>query len=179
MTRIRNYLFLCFVVVTLCLSSGARAENIEQSMTADEFKAAGLDKLSADELARLNQWLANKNSPSAQATATAASPAATTVDTKPVDNGPPIAAKYRSSEERATMPSNTEVHSRIVGYFNGWHKNAIFKLENGQHWRVTDDRRYHSSSVDAPAVTIEPGFMGAWYLSIDGSNRNARVERVK
>lgn len=179
MTPIRNYFFLCFLAVTLCLSSAVRAENIEQSMTADEFKATGLDKLSSDELARLNQWLANKNSASAQATPTETRSAAATADDKPIDNGPPIAAKYRSSKERATMPSNTEVHSRIVGYFNGWHKNAIFKLENGQHWRVTDDRRYNSSSIDSPAVTIEPGFMSAWYLSIDGSNRSARVERVK
>ena len=34
--------------------------NVEQQMSADEFKAAGLDKLSAQELAALNAWLQNK-----------------------------------------------------------------------------------------------------------------------
>ena len=52
-----------FIVIGLLLSSATvfaqqrDGTPIEQQMTAEEFKAAGLDKLSAEELARLNGWL--------------------------------------------------------------------------------------------------------------------------
>src|SRR5437868_13405016 len=62
----RNFL-IHWLVLSLCVSLGclqsARAarekmsEDIQQIMTPEEFKAAGLNKLSPDELARLNAWL--------------------------------------------------------------------------------------------------------------------------
>ena len=62
----RNYLILC-LILGLCLSLGclqpARAarekisDDIQQIMTPEEFKAAGLNKLSPDELAKLNAWI--------------------------------------------------------------------------------------------------------------------------
>src|SRR4029450_3944924 len=62
----RNYLIRC-LILGLCVSLGclqpARAarekmsEDIQQIMTPEEFKAAGLNKLSTEELARLNAWL--------------------------------------------------------------------------------------------------------------------------
>ena len=39
------------------LALAQQASTLERQMTAEEFKAAGLDKLSAAELANLNAWL--------------------------------------------------------------------------------------------------------------------------
>src|SRR5258705_10758495 len=53
---------LGFCVMLACVEPAAAAPpemsgNIKEMMSADEFKAAGLNKLSADELQRLDAWL--------------------------------------------------------------------------------------------------------------------------
>ena len=57
---------LAFIALLACMPLAAMASPIraqtalpaiEKQMTPEEFKAAGLDKLSAEELARLNAWL--------------------------------------------------------------------------------------------------------------------------
>ena len=52
---------LALAVLLACAAPVALAQiaqpAIEKQMTPEEFKAAGLDKLNADELARLNTWL--------------------------------------------------------------------------------------------------------------------------
>src|SRR6266481_8201824 len=62
----RNFLTHCLVLgvcVSLSCVHPARAarekmsEDIQQIMTPEEFKAAGLSKLTPDELAKLNAWL--------------------------------------------------------------------------------------------------------------------------
>lgn len=178
----------------LIVASATWAQNIEQSMSAAEFKAAGLDKLTAEELARLNQWLATRGQASATPAQTA-SPAAPVASTEtpaatpaaapapaPAPAGPPILAKYRKNSpaaEAAAPKTVDRVESRIVGYFEGWRKGTIFKLENGQHWRVTDDRRYELSSEDSPTVVIEAAMMNSWLMRVGDHNRRARVQRVR
>jgi hypothetical protein len=181
---LRRLWMLCLLV--LAANTAAFAENIEEAMTPEEFKAAGLDKLDADELARLNAWLQRgaATAPAAAVADPATAPAPAPVAAAPADNGPPILAKYRNKQPAAVgaapAPQDiTEVNSRIVGYFEGWRKGTVFKLENGQHWRVTDDRRYDGPSIDGPAVSIKAAFMGSWLLKIEGYNRTARVQRVK
>ncbi len=187
---LRRLLLSLFVLMFLQMP--AWAEDIEQSMTPEEFKAAGLDKLSAEELARLNTWLQNRDQPQAAAAGepapaegaaapvVAAAPVASTP--APAPSGPPILAKYRKNnpEAEAAAPKTVDlVESRIVGYFEGWRKGTVFLLENGQHWRVTDDRRFETGSEEGPAVTIKAAVMGSWLMRVGDYNRRARVQRIK
>jgi hypothetical protein len=63
--RFRLLLLSAACLFALCLSLGRvralgaerKAGEIQQEMTPEEFKAAGLNKLSPDELANLNNWL--------------------------------------------------------------------------------------------------------------------------
>ena len=62
--RVRPRLLACAAVL-LSLSAPALAQRVvegdlQQQMSPTEFKAAGLDKLSAAELATLNRWLQGK-----------------------------------------------------------------------------------------------------------------------
>jgi len=34
-------------------------------------------------------------------------------------------------------------------------------------------------SVDSPAITIKPAFMGSWLLKVEGFNQTVRVRRIK
>jgi hypothetical protein len=136
---------------------------IERDMTPEEFKAAGLDKLSAEELARLNVWLGRKI-----ATAT--------------DEAAALAKDKVEQENRGFFHfgSDEPIAARIAGEFRGFGRGRNYTLDNGQMWRQIDDASLAGVRIDAPEVKINPSLMGnAWYLSVKGYNTRAKVERVK
>jgi hypothetical protein len=141
---------------------GAQAQDfssLEERMSDAEFKAAGLDKLTPEELAALNAWLQHRTAGTA--------PAATYV--------PP-------SEDRTGFRESTDsngVVSRIAGPFTGWDGDTRFTLENGQVWEQAESASMRGVNVDSPAVTIRPAFMGSWLLKVEGFNKTVRVRRIK
>ena len=136
---------------------------IEQQMSPEEFKAAGLDKLSPDELARLNTWLGRT---------------ITTETTKAA-----AVAKQAVVEENrgfATFGSDEPIVSRIAGRFDGFHEGRTYTLENGQVWKQLEAASLEGVHVDSPEVTIKPAVIGnAWYLQVKGYNTRAKVQRIK
>jgi len=136
---------------------------IEREMTPQEFKAAGLDKLSAEELAKLNQWLGRK------------------IDT--VVTEATAQAKDKVEEENRGFfhfGSNEPIVARMTGQFRGFAKGREFTLDNNQVWRQTDGASLVGVKLDAPEVRITPSIAGnAWYLAVKGYNTRAKVERVK
>jgi hypothetical protein len=58
-----NKLFLTILILAASTSaSGQQAfSSLEEQMTGAEFKATGLEKLSADELAALNNWVRGRS----------------------------------------------------------------------------------------------------------------------
>ena len=134
---------------------------LEERMTYADFKAAGLEKLTPEELAALNSWLASK----ASGTGTG------TVSAKPAQD-------MRGFEGREG--STEDVVSTIPGTFRGWKgPGDRFTLANGQVWVVTGGTSRFSVSLDNPTVTIEKGLLSAWYLRVEGYNARAGVKRVK
>jgi hypothetical protein len=139
--------------------------SLEERMSAAEFRAAGLDKLSPEELARLNAWLeANL----------------------PRDGGTPVSAPPSPGDDRRGLrdvyDSSDAIVSRIDGEFTGWdgsgHRKTRFILQNGQIWEQIDTSIF-SLRADDPVVTIEPAMMDSWLLRVEGSNRTVRVRRVR
>lgn len=136
---------------------------IERDMTPEEFKAAGLDKLSAEELARLNVWLGRK------------------IDTAS-DEAAALAKDKVEQENRGFFHfgSDEPIVGRIAGEFRGFGRGRTYTLDNGQEWRQIDEASLAGVRMDAPEVKINPSLMGnAWYLSVKGYNTRAKVERVK
>jgi len=134
--------------------------SLEERMTHSEFKAAGLDKLTPEELAALNAWLQNRTA--------GTTPAATYVPPPQDDR-----IGFRDA------PEERSVVSRIAGPFTGWSGDTKFTLENGQVWEQVESASLRGVSVDSPAVTIEPAFMGSWLLRVEGFNQRVRVRRIK
>jgi hypothetical protein len=164
MLSIRTPLTLALIAALALAPLSALAEKpIEQDMTPAEFKAAGLDKLSPEELARLNAWLGRKIE---TATTTAAKEAK-----KKVEDDNRGFFNFGSTEP---------VVSKIAGEFKGFGKGRIYVLENGQHWRQTDGASLAGVKMNSPEVRINPSIVGnAWYLAVKGYNTRAKVERVK
>lgn len=144
----------------LALSGAAFAADqyvpLQQRMSAEEFKAAGLDKLSPDELKHLDAWLSGHGK---------------TV-TKMVDeSGKPVF--YPSSEKAGP------IQARVQGNFSGFNGHGQFTLDNGQVWQQADSTRIACLSSDNPKVTIRRSLMGNWMMAVDGCNDQTSVKRVK
>ncbi|MFZ5635662.1 MAG: hypothetical protein ACOY82_03650 [Pseudomonadota bacterium] len=152
-----------FAAVALSPLSALAQKPIEQDMTPEEFKAAGLDKLSPEELARLNAWLGRK------------------IDT--VSTEAAAQAKDKVEQENRGFfhfGSSEPIVSRITGEFRGFAMGRTYTLENGQVWRQTDGASLVGAKLTDPEVRINPSISGnAWYLAVKGFNTRAKVERVK
>lgn len=78
-----------------------------------------------------------------------------------------------------TNKDREEIHSSIVGEFNGWHGKSVFKLENGQVWKQAENNNFYVPKRTNPDITIKPKLMGAWTLFLDGYSRGVQVRRIK
>lgn len=147
---------------------------LKQQMSADDFKAAGLDKLSSAELARLEAWL--NREVSAQAAVAVEQAVAQARETAREEGRQEVVAKNRGFFH---FGSDEPIESRISGEFNGFGKGRKYRLENGQVWEQTDSAALAGVRKSSPDVRIRPGVLGAWWLKIDGYNTQAKVQRVE
>lgn len=162
LTRLALFALLACAMPALA-QDAATAPPIEQQMTPEQFKAAGLDKLSPAELANLNVWL---NRTISTETAKAAEQA----------------SKKVKDDNRGffNFGSAEPIVSKITGEFRGFGKGRTYTLDNGQVWRQIDDASLAGVRKTAPGVRIKPSLIGnAWYMTIDGYNTNAKVMREK
>lgn len=160
---------LLFAALALSLAaSPARAQefsSLEERMSAAEFRAAGLDKLTPEELAKLNEWLRGK-----QALAPAGS---AYTPAQPVED-------RRGFYPDAVSDDGSPIYSSIVGPFTGWSKRGDkFTLANGQVWEAIDSTTRLKVKLENPSVTLTPGMINGWFLQVDGYNTKVRVKRVR
>jgi len=141
----------------------AEKKPIEQDMTPQEFQAAGLDKLTPEELAKLNAWLGRKID-------TVATEAATQAKDK----------VERENRGFFNFGSDEPIVAHIAGQFRGFAMGREYTLDNGQVWRQTDNAELVGARGENPEVRINPSLVGnSWYLAVKGFNTRAKVERIK
>lgn len=156
-----------------CIAPAASAQQtIQQRMTAEEFRSAGLDRLSADELASLDRWLQRQVQEEASAATEQAREEGRAQARREAREAGAGAAGGRSTA--ADGPLRTS----IAGEFSGFARGQRYTLANGQVWEQTDASRLEGVRASSPAVTLTPGVFGTWYLRIDGYNTRAKVRRV-
>ena len=141
---------LCVMLASVELARGAPPEmsgSIKGMMSAEEFKAAGLNKLSADELQKLDAWLQGYRQVTEQ-----------------------------TAEKKATTKAAAESHakldllvSRVDGTFNGLTGRTVIRLEDGTVWKQANaDDRYRSKTPDHPAAAVIHGVFG-YKMRIEGT----------
>jgi hypothetical protein len=165
----RPSLRMLTLAVLLAFTPGLSAQQpgngqpIERQMTPEQFKAAGLDKLSADELANLNAWLNRTLQTETEKAA--------------------VAAKKKVEDDNRgflSFGSNEPIVSRMAGEFQGFGRGRKYTLDNGQIWQQVDSASLAGVRLANPAVKITPSVIGsAWYLAIEGYNTRAKVQRIK
>lgn len=136
---------------------------IEQQMSAEQFRAAGLDRLDPAQLANLNAWLN-------RAIATETTKAAATAQQKVKDD----------SRGFFNFGTTEPIIGRISGPFRGFDKGRSYTLENGQVWQQVDTATLAGVRLDQPQVRITPGLVGnVWYMAVAGYSTRAKVQRIK
>lgn len=154
---------LMLLTLLSCASAAFAQPPIEKQMTPEQFKAAGLDKLSPAELANLNAWL---NNTLEVETAKAATLAKNKVET----------------EHRGffSFGKADPIVAKIAGEFRGFAKGRSWTLDNGQVWEQVDGASLAGVRKTDPQVRITPSLVGnSWYMQIDGYNTRASVRRTK
>ncbi|OAX55966.1 hypothetical protein [Xanthomonas graminis] len=162
-------LVLCAALAVAAAPAAAQravAGDLQTQMSAQQFKAAGLDKLSPQELAALNDWLQGK----------VAKETAVALEKAKEEGRQEVIVKNRGFFD---FGSQEPIESTLVGTFSGFSKGRHYVLANGQEWEQTEAASLASVRRNAPKVKITPGIMGAWYMQIDTYNTRAKVRRIK
>jgi hypothetical protein len=114
--------------------------------------------------------------PKSGAPAAAASASAPKASATPA--APATPAQQFGLESKTPVAQLDSVESTVPGLFKGWSANTIITLANGQQWQISDGSSGYVNMENAK-VKIKRGFMGSFYLDIEGNNRVPRVRRVK
>lgn len=166
---------LCVALVLCTVALPALAQRVvdgdlQQQMSPQEFKAAGLDKLSATELATLNRWLQGK-------VEAATTEAVAAVREEAREEGrQEVIVKNRGFFDFGSKEPITGV---LEGEFRGFGKGRIYTLDNGQTWEQTDATTLAGVRKTSPKVSMNPGLLGVWYMNVEGVNTQAKVRRTK
>src|SRR6267378_4219038 len=141
-----SMLGLCLIFACVAPVRAAREEasgSIQQVMTPEEFKAAGLNKLSPEELQKLNAWLQGYRE---------------------------VAEKKATA--RAAKVERTKMDllvSRVDGTFNGLTGRTVIRLEDGTVWKQANaDDRYRPKVTDHPGAVVIHGIFG-YKMQIQGT----------
>jgi hypothetical protein len=164
-----------FCVVVLTTIPASAASHFSEQLSPYDFAAAGLTKLSSEELKRLNEFVAAQRTLEPRSAVLDGTTGRTEEDQRNA---------RRPKSERDARPSRVlltpgtaieyvSVETRLVGSFRGYEPGTVLHLENGQRWKVID------GSFWAPAkhaektrkVVIEPGVLGSFFLRIEDGGR--------
>lgn len=149
--------FLLFTLLLFplgnALAQPSDASSLRERMGPAQFKAAGLDKLSAEELKQLDNWIAGVK---------------TVVVEKVV-------------EKQVEKPAEdlSDINSALVGEFRGWRGYTEFTLTNGQVWMQAAPGELYTNKLTNPKVRIVHSYMSGWKLQVEGYNSWVKVRRIK
>jgi hypothetical protein len=132
----------------VCLAQENSGASIQQMMTPEEFKAAGLDKLSSEELEKLDAWLQGYRQ---------------TTEKKAGE----IAEK--KAGERTAKTKLDMLVSRVDGSFEGLKGRTVIKLEDGTAWKQANaEDRFRPTVTDHPGAAVTHTIFG-YKMRIEGT----------
>lgn len=152
----RHFLFasaLCCAAFTSATALADTFPGVEKLMSAEQFEAAGLHKLTPTEREALDRWLLSYTA----------------------EEAPEM---LRSNPEVRAAEEAIRIEARVKQPFNGWTGDTIFYLDNGQVWRQRLKGRYFHRGDDT-AVVIEKNLLGYFKMTVVDSNKSVGVTRVR
>jgi len=164
----RIYVSLLLLVFSIPAFAVDSFSSLEEQMTGKEFDAAGLEKLSPQELDELNAWIRKH---SLATLATAPSKAGSTVSEASTDS--------RGLKSDKGDDDTSTITSKLVGKFSGWDGQTVFKLENGMIWAQASKKKFYTEEIDSPTVTVKHGMFGSWRMYFEEVDEDVKVKRIQ
>jgi hypothetical protein len=176
--------------LALIAGAGVARAGFWEQLTPAERRAAGLDRLTPEQQAALNQLAERFLHPGAGPVREATRQAIRDEARQEVREQVRAEVKQElQAEERkkaaaqAGLPaeeSQTVIRTRIVGAFHGWSGATVFRLANGQVWVQTNNTdRYWVATMQNPEVEIRASQLGGWKLYLLDKGAWLRVRRMK
>lgn len=178
------------VLLAALLSAGAApaAEEFWQQLTPAERAAAGLDHLTPEQKAALDQLaerFAKEGARRAVETVKAAAKAEEVAAVQQAREEAKAAAKTEARQKKienaglAARDDDEIIRTRISGDFRGWTGHTTFRLANGQVWQQGDkENRFFPKMVD-PEVELVPSKWSGWKMTILQEGLWVKVKRIK
>jgi hypothetical protein len=150
LSRLISALLLSLLLPLNTTAEQAEFPGIKALMSAEDFSAAGLDRLSEEELEALDAWLVRYTAGEA-------------------------AILRQDNVEVREASKAFEIVTRITGDFRGWDGETVFRLENGQVWRQRLQGRYTYVGPANPEVRITRNWMGFYKMTLVENGRGVGV----
>lgn len=132
------------------------APDVRRLMSPEEFRDAGLERLSPVEIEALNAWVLRYTAGDAVV----------------------LRRSNASVREEIRNAEAAVIRSRIVGEFRGWDGDTVFQLQNGQTWQQRiGGRWFHRASE--PEVEVRRNVLGYWELRIVDADRSVGVKPLR
>jgi hypothetical protein len=133
--------------------------SLQEMMRPEEFKAAGLDKLTEEELQHLDAWLQGYR-------ATTEKKASEQAEKKADEE---IKKATEQASARTAKTKFDRLVSRVDGSFEGLKGRTIIKLEDGTVWKQANlDDRYRPQVTDHPLVSVTHSAFG-YKMRVEGT----------
>ena len=175
------------LLLTVAVAAGQAAEpGFWQQLTPEERRAAGLDRLTPEQQAALDQMVGRFSREGARQVREQARQdlrAEVKEEVRAEVKREVKAEEKTVTQAKAGLPEEKHdevIRSRIVGEFNGWSGASVFHLENGQVWAQSNssDTIWLPTMVN-PEIEIRPSKLGGWKLYVSSGGYWVRVRRVK
>jgi hypothetical protein len=170
MKKLLFFFLACLVSVSVQAADGF--STFQERMTNTEFKKAGLDKLTSEELDALNEW-ARRHSVATLENASARSDGNAAINPSSGDM-----RGFKGGSDDGSL--GKVIHGNIAGTFDGWiGKGTLFKLTNGMVWQQDERDSFSVEPMENAEVTIKKSLMGNWHLSVVGYDSKVQVIRIQ
>lgn len=152
------------LLATLLIGStiALAADTFTKALTEAERREAGLDRLSNAQRVRLDDLVERYTSGE-------------------VNRGVTEALEIKQDKEALEDPRKGPklVETRLIGELKGWNAGTVFRLENGQAWRLANPESFSSfSSSTNPKVELKRSRIGGYWMHIEGFPP-VRVKRIE
>jgi len=138
----------CLLGASVAAADAGFSERLSES----DFKAAGLDKLTPEERARLDELVAAE------------------------PRGASASGRVVRSGEPATPPVT---RGKIAGRLTGWKEGTVLTFEDGSRWQIVSKGSYRAAPVrNSPKVELVPLVNGDFVMTVDTVPRRAEVRRI-
>jgi hypothetical protein len=189
-----NRIQVLLISLTMTVATvGAAEAGFWQQLAPEERRAAGLDQLTPEQQAALDQLAGRyaregarqvREQAKQEARAEVKQEMRAEVKKEVRDE---VKQEMKAEERRqevatAGLPLEDKemvIHSRIAGQFNGWSGATVFRLENGQTWvQSNKSDTMWLPTMENPMVEVRPSKLGGWKLYLLDNGLWVRVRRV-